>query len=620
MSVGTSAMNAGFKKARKSVKGFGSALNPLSGGIGMVAGKLAALAGVSMTAAAAFNAVKAQFTEIDAIAKTASKLGIASEELVGLRHAAEQSGVGAKDMEVALQRMTRRLADAANGSGSTGKALKTLGLDAKALGKLTPDKQIREIADAFTEVESQGEKVRLAFALFDSGGVGLINTLAGGSAGLDAMSQSAKDLGISFTDVEAGQIEMANDAIDNMSKLFTGLFRTIAIEVAPLVQALAQQFTTTATSGMDMGTMVSTAMGWIVDAIAIAADVIDVIHDLFGGFQAAVTFGISLQVKWWSFLGKGIEAVLNLIPGLEVSFTDTLDAIGEDLEKLSKEQWAQARKDFEAPPPSVGIKKWFADVKSAAEQAAKDMKENSAGKALADSFLETNKPALAAIKKLNEEILTLKLGADAAKRFSMEQDGVDSSLLAQIDTLQAQKKALAESKKHMEDLESGAKSAFENTRSPLEKFQTKFQELQEMLKEGLISDDVFKKSALDALPDKVKSIIESTKSPVMKFQEQLKELQGFRTAGLINTDQLKKATQDLKKDIFGESKVELASAAELGSSEARSSILKNRLGGSDPISDLNDTEKANLIQSNKQTGLLSKISSNLSGQETLSLP
>ena len=52
------------------------------------------------------------------------------------------------------------------------------------------------MADAFARIEDPAERVRLAFKLFNSEGVALVNLLSDGSGALEEMRERARDLGI----------------------------------------------------------------------------------------------------------------------------------------------------------------------------------------------------------------------------------------------------------------------------------------------------------------------------------------------------------------------------------------------------------------------------------------
>ncbi len=170
---------------------------------------------------------------LDLVGKTSDKLGIQTERLIGLSHAAEQNGISQNTMFMAMQRSTRRIAEAAQGTGEAVKALDELGLSAVALNRLSPDQQLGKIADAMNKVEGQSDKVRLAMKLFDSEGVAMVNMLRLGTDGLRKMDREAKKLGISFSRDKIARVEAFNDEMDRLSKSVGGLASGFVIEVAP---------------------------------------------------------------------------------------------------------------------------------------------------------------------------------------------------------------------------------------------------------------------------------------------------------------------------------------------------------------------------------------------------
>ena len=185
--------------------------------------------------------VKKSLETTDALGKFADKIGIGTAELGGLRHAAELTGVATTTLDMGLQRMVRRVSEAANGSGEAKDALIELGLSAKALNTLAPDQQFRAIADAMEGVAGQGNKVRLAMRLFDTEGVSLVNTLKGGSAALIEMEKEAERLGISLNRDLVKGVEKANDALKNFSSFIGGVFTRTIAELAPAIESITEQ-------------------------------------------------------------------------------------------------------------------------------------------------------------------------------------------------------------------------------------------------------------------------------------------------------------------------------------------------------------------------------------------
>lgn len=177
--------------------------------------------------------VKSSLQSIDTLGKTAQKLGVTSQALQKLRYAANIAGVETRTVDMAVQRFTRRLSEAANNTGEAKDALKELGLNAKELAKQPLDKQMLKLADAFDKVQSSGDKVRLAFKLFDSEGVAFVNTLEGGSAALQQMFQDAEGLGFILSSSAVKGVEQANDAMMKLGVMFKGVSDQIVAGLAP---------------------------------------------------------------------------------------------------------------------------------------------------------------------------------------------------------------------------------------------------------------------------------------------------------------------------------------------------------------------------------------------------
>ncbi len=363
-----------------------------------------ATAGAAVAAAGSLALVyNQQAALIDQTAKFADRIGISTEALTQFRHASELTGVGAKNLDMSLQRMTRRIAEAATGSGEAAPALKQLGLDAQALGQMTPDQQLYTLADAFTQVESQSERVRLAFKLFDSEGVGMVNMLAGGSDGLRSMADEADRLGITLSRIDAAKVEMANDAMYKVGVTTTALKQEITTQLAPIVAALAEEFVAYSQQFGGMNSMVAEGIHSTVSGIGFMADslrgvqlIIDGMTVAWDGFKLgfmlasqAITTGLH---ELGQFLFQVIISPLQGVLDLAGNFSDEaanmaaslrqfsnmpppqlFDAATVNQAKLDLNQSLWELRDLASQPlPSEGIESWYQNTKARFEQLAKD--------------------------------------------------------------------------------------------------------------------------------------------------------------------------------------------------------------------------------------------------------
>ena len=187
--------------------------------------------------------VKQSLSATDALAKTASKIGTTTEQLSRLQFAASISGISIEQTNMALQRLVRRTAEAAEGTGEAQGALRELGIDASAVANIDLDTYMLELADAFKNVESESQRLRLAFKLFDSEGAAFVNVLNQGSGALDELFGEAQALGLVMRANVARSVEDANDAFTKLGFLFRGLRDQIVGALAPALEAAVTRLT-----------------------------------------------------------------------------------------------------------------------------------------------------------------------------------------------------------------------------------------------------------------------------------------------------------------------------------------------------------------------------------------
>lgn len=203
-----------------------------------IAGVTAGLRVLERVAAASIARTRDQMQEIDELAKQSRFLGLAANDLQAFRLAGEElAGLDMRQVDVGLQRVVRRLSEAAAGTGEAKAAFKELGIDAQAIAGLETGDALVEIADSLSQVEDEGERVRLAFKLLDAEGARLALAFSNGGQSIKEMKSELEKLGLTVSEFETEQVEAANDAIGRLDKSLDGLGRTAAVEFAPNIEA-----------------------------------------------------------------------------------------------------------------------------------------------------------------------------------------------------------------------------------------------------------------------------------------------------------------------------------------------------------------------------------------------
>jgi division protein CdvB (Snf7/Vps24/ESCRT-III family) len=235
---------------------------------------MAAMAGVAVSVTAAISKLVGTMGEIDKITKASDKLGVATETMVAFRLAASRTGVDVNQVGTIIQRFTRRLAEAAVGTGEAKGALEELGIDPAAFQQLSVENQIRGIADAMGQVQSRGDQVRLAFKLFDTEGVGFLNTLDMIRDSWSEIVDETERAGVAFSRVDAAKVEEAADALDKIKTLLNGFATQVTIELSPLLTALSEHFITMADEAGGMRSVALDAVESMIRAYAGLGDVL----------------------------------------------------------------------------------------------------------------------------------------------------------------------------------------------------------------------------------------------------------------------------------------------------------------------------------------------------------
>ncbi|MEM8668723.1 MAG: hypothetical protein AAGG48_14480 [Planctomycetota bacterium] len=368
------------------------------GGLATAAAGLAGVASIG-------NEIRKSFANIDNLAKTSDKLGIATEKLTALRFAAEESGVSASTTDMALQRMVRRIAEAAQGSGEAVGALQELGLSAERLAMLAPDEQFAALADAMSEVSGQGDRVRLSMKLFDSEGVSLVNTLRLGSKGLAEYQREAEKLGLTVSRFDAQQVEKANDALGRVAKSIEGISNQVAIRLAPLVEGVAKSFAKWSSSSDIASRDIREDLMGIAKAIGFVRDGIEFWIRSFKSVRAIISEFFAWYLKtaeqanrqFVDMINKGmirplseflelaslktIDIDMELKPSKFVAtFASTMEGAAKEARKKADEAWA-------APLPSEGIKEFFSNMGDNIEKSRKEFNAITDQKSVANGLI-----------------------------------------------------------------------------------------------------------------------------------------------------------------------------------------------------------------------------------------
>jgi len=486
-----------FGKARKAMSSF--AAQSASVASGMVISRV-----VEAGAAALVNFAKKGFESIDSVAKLSDRLGIATEKLVGLQYAADLAGVSNEELTGGLEKLLKTLG-AIGGGGAAGAsavaAFEAVGLSMADLSGKSPDQIFAMIGDGLAGISEPGNRATAAINIFGKSAQGLLPLLFEGVAGMDALQKRAEELGLSFTRVDAAQVEAANDALSTAGKIFEGIGQKIAVELSPFITAAADAMTAFATSGSGSGEVVTNAVEWIATTVAKLSDWVSGLNSLWLSFKAIVVGAAAGALIAIDLLGKGVVALLNLLPGVNIEWTDTFSVMAEDMKKQADEladAATEAQDKFLSGANSAAVGTFFDDLRKKSAEAAKAAAEAKPKNNPFEAMDVGAEEAADAIDKLRTKVEQFSMSEKEravaeliASGATAEQTEEAKKLLSTLDELEA-------AKDRQKELDNLAAQVMEDNILPFEKYQQQLDQLSDLLLMGKIDWETYQRAVTKA--------------------------------------------------------------------------------------------------------------------------
>lgn len=220
----------GLRAAEKKLRAFGASISRMGR-------QMATLGSAILTPLVA--ASKAFAVMGDSVGKMAKRTGFSTEALSELSFAAQQSGTTIETLENGVRKMQRTIADAGQGSKTAADALGMLGLSYQQLSRLSPEAQFKLIADRLSQIKNPTTRAALAMQVFGKSGTAMLPMLEHGAAGIEALQQEARALGLTISGQDAAAAEEFTDALGRLWKVVKMSTFQIGAALAPALQQLS---------------------------------------------------------------------------------------------------------------------------------------------------------------------------------------------------------------------------------------------------------------------------------------------------------------------------------------------------------------------------------------------
>ncbi len=420
-----------------------------------VANRVGALGVAAATAAAGGIAALTRegMNAIDSQAKLARSLEGTIDGLRAVNIAASDSGIDG--MEASLNRMNRRLGAVEMSGGPALKTVQRLNLDLAALRDMDVDERVAHIADrihdmglsnqeAARHLQQLGFEQRAATQLFMDGG-----------DAIRAARQEVDEYGLSVSMVDAAAIEAANDALSRSGRLVESTRNALAVELAPIVLAVANHFNDAA---REVGGMQSAVQQGVDTSIIYLGTFLDAVWQIDNSIRTAgITTREFLLVVVRSMASAATAIVegpvnalnnligtLNRIPGIDIDFANQPDLVYgmrdqvETLERAIRNARTELDELAAGAAPSEQLNAFIAQAREAAAALAvatgssdddkqdpedPDSPSSSSARSAVDAIANQ-------VAALERQAATLGMTQEAVRLFELAQDGATDSQLA----------------------------------------------------------------------------------------------------------------------------------------------------------------------------------------------
>lgn len=302
-----------------------------------LAGSATVLAGATIAAQQFYKALDFGGQLADETAQT----GVAVDKLMELQFAFELAGMTAKDVQPALAKLQRNIAEAATGSAQAAEKFSIMGVALDEIGGLSADEQLMKVGDAINKIENPTQRAAMAMDIFGKSGGKLLTFFS--DMGMEGVRNSlGKQSAIMLAN--AGVFARTADAMNIAGIKVRGFFVGLASNTAPQLIELVDKL-----EKLDL-TSVGESLG---NGIAITLELIDRTFGKFMKMSEAAgktqsTYGGQAFMGMGGMGGTGTAlSAAEEAAGASQPKTSFFDEILKDIEAKR----AEVRKKYATPAP-----------------------------------------------------------------------------------------------------------------------------------------------------------------------------------------------------------------------------------------------------------------------------
>jgi len=237
-----------------------------------------------------------------ALVDLSSQTGVAIDKLMILQAAFKQAGMGADDVQPAIAKLQKTIANASVGNADAVNKFRMLGMSVSEIQNLTPDKQFQKIGESISSIQDPSQRAAVAMEFFGKSGSKLLSVFSAGG-----MEDVEKNIGnqAKLMMENAGYFDRITDVLGTAGSKLQGLFVGMASRIVPPILFAVEQL-----NAMDLSKLGET----LGDGLKAATDAFEWWFDNFssaGGDTLWTTMKLQ-GALWINEMANGLRSVFRM--------------------------------------------------------------------------------------------------------------------------------------------------------------------------------------------------------------------------------------------------------------------------------------------------------------------
>ena len=299
-----------------------------------------AILGIGAIATAFVKCSKDVAAFADDLLTLSAQTGIATDELQKMQYAADFVDVSVETMTGSMNKLTRTMSSARDGSKDASEAFKKLHIRiTDGQGALRDSNDVfYETIDRLGQIKNETERDALAMKIFGKSAQELNPLIKAGSDRLKELGVEAENLGVIMGEEDLEKAGQFNDALDRMGKVADGLKNSLGLALLPVLTSLFEALSKIPVEVLKTIVIIASAVAsilLIVKAIKSVTDTGKAITGFFKNFDLAANKTTLIIIGVVAAL-IALATIIAVIMGKSDDLSKSMAAIGNSTQELTK--------------------------------------------------------------------------------------------------------------------------------------------------------------------------------------------------------------------------------------------------------------------------------------------